>query len=114
VRNTMLDIQGLFIESSSPYSLPSPSRIKDVPLTLPSSAPVSRAEIQSSLEKMRSLTKIFSREITFDYDEQLDRIIVKVIDKDTDSVIKEIPPAEIRNMLIRIREAVGLVIDQLI
>jgi flagellar protein FlaG len=39
-------------------------------------------------------------------------VIVKVIDSRTDEVIKEIPPEQLQRLHGRIREAIGLIVDE--
>ena len=39
-------------------------------------------------------------------------MVVKVIDKETDKVIKELPSGELQRLHVRIREAIGLLIDE--
>jgi flagellar protein FlaG len=52
----------------------------------------------------------FNRKIKFQVDH--DRVFVKVIDGKTDKVIKEIPQEELRTMYQRIREYIGIFIDE--
>ena len=40
------------------------------------------------------------------------RIMVKVINIDTDEVIKELPPEDVLDTVARIREMIGLLIDE--
>lgn len=48
----------------------------------------------------------------FSYDEDTNRIAIKVKDKETDEVIREIPAEETLEMLARIREQAGLLMDE--
>jgi len=52
----------------------------------------------------------FNKKIRFQVDDS--RVFVKVIDAKTDKVIKEIPQEEMRAMYRRIRQYVGLFIDE--
>jgi len=45
--------------------------------------------------------------IFFEVDEELDRVVVKVVDKESGDVVKEIPPEELRQAAVNLREAVG-------
>ncbi|HHY78507.1 MAG TPA: flagellar protein FlaG, partial [Clostridiales bacterium] len=40
------------------------------------------------------------------------QIMVKVIDKETDEVIREIPPEKILNMVAKMWEIAGLIVDE--
>ncbi|MBN1699877.1 MAG: flagellar protein FlaG [Spirochaetales bacterium] len=63
------------------------------------------------IEALEQVISQFNRRLKFDINREINRIVVKVIDKDTDKVIKEIPPAEIQNLILKIREAIGLLFD---
>ncbi|MCK7577239.1 MAG: flagellar protein FlaG [Chromatiales bacterium] len=49
---------------------------------------------------------------SFALNEKLDQVVVKVIDSDTDKIIKEIPPAELQHVHERIREVIGILFDE--
>jgi flagellar protein FlaG len=59
----------------------------------------------------RQITQ-FNRRFQFVVDEHINRIVIKVIDKDTDKLIKEIPPEEIQHLIARLRETMGLLVDE--
>lgn len=67
--------------------------------------------IESSLAELVKVSHIFNRRLKFSFNEELGEVVVKVIDGDTDKVIKELPPEEIQRLHIRIREAIGLLVD---
>ena len=46
--------------------------------------------------------------------ERMQGIVIKVIDANTDKVIREIPSEEIQRLQARIRETVGLLFDETI
>jgi len=72
------------------------------------------ASIQSNLEKLEKTFLAFNKRLHFYVNEEIDRVIVKVIDAETDKVIKEIPPEEIQRLVARIEEAIGLLVDEMI
>jgi flagellar protein FlaG len=82
------------------------------------SAPTSRPELPVNVdirEVLANLEKIisqFNRRFEFVADDTIDRIVVKVIDKQTDKVIKEIPPVEIQHLLVRLKEMMGLLVNE--
>ena len=69
-------------------------------------------KIQQYLRELQTISSILNRRLRFDYNEQLEQVVVKVIDASTDKVIKELPPEELQRVHIRIREAIGLLIDE--
>ena len=70
------------------------------------------ADLDMVLGELQSVTEIFNRKLKFTINQDLEQVVVKVIDKSTDRVIKEIPPAELQRVYSRIREAIGLFIDE--
>jgi len=44
--------------------------------------------------------------------DEINQVIIKVVDGETDKVIKEIPPEEIQHLIARIKETIGLLVDQ--
>lgn len=69
-------------------------------------------DLEQLLSELQSVTQVFNRRLQFSVNRELDQMVVKVIDKTTDTVIKEIPPAEMQRVHMRIREAIGLFIDE--
>ncbi|WP_455383387.1 flagellar protein FlaG [Salinispira pacifica] len=67
--------------------------------------------IDKVLSDLQRVTQAFNRRLQFSVDRDINRVIVKVIDADTDKVIRELPPKEIQELYRRIREAVGLLFD---
>lgn len=73
---------------------------------------VADVDLDKLLGELQSVTQVFNRRLQFSVNRDLDQMVVKVIDKTTDTVIKEIPPAELQRVHLRIREAIGLFIDE--
>jgi len=47
-------------------------------------------------------------------DHHSNEVIVKVIDKETDKVIKELPPEELQRLHRKLKEAIGLLFDEMV
>jgi flagellar protein FlaG len=62
----------------------------------------------------QDLQRVFSRRLQFVVDQSSQQVIVKVIDKETDKVIKELPPEELQRLHRNIKEAIGLLYDELV
>lgn len=71
-------------------------------------------ELKHAVEQMNSLARIMNHRLSFSVDQETHDIIVKVVDADTDKVIRELPPAELQKLHKSIKEALGLLIDKLI
>jgi uncharacterized FlaG/YvyC family protein len=71
-----------------------------------------RKEAERYLNDILDIAQVFNRKLKFSINEEIDRIVVKVIDKETDKVIKEIPPVELQHLYARMKEAIGLIVDE--
>lgn len=72
---------------------------------------LTETELKGFINTLENGIKHFNRRLKFDINKEINRIVVKVIDKDTDKVIREIPPSEIQNLLVKVKEAIGLLFD---
>lgn len=70
------------------------------------------SKIKADVQQLQDISDILGRKLLFNVNEQLDKVVVKVVDPSTDKVIKEIPSAEVQQMQIRIREALGFLFDE--
>jgi flagellar protein FlaG len=73
-----------------------------------------KEEIEEILNNLEKTISQFNRRFEFIVDKSIDRLIIKIIDKQTDKVIKEIPPEEIQHLLVKLKEMVGFLTDQTI
>jgi len=60
------------------------------------------------------LERTFNRKLRFVVDLDSKQVIVKVIDKETDKVIRELPPEELQRLHRNIKEAIGISFDELV
>lgn len=65
-----------------------------------------------ALEKLNKTAPIFDFRFHFIIHEETKRIIVQIIDQETGEVLNEIPPEKILDLVARIRELVGLLVDE--
>jgi len=56
----------------------------------------------------------FNRRLKFVIDQDSREIIIKVIDNETDKVIKVLPPEELQRLHSRIRETIGFLFDRMV
>ncbi len=73
---------------------------------------LSLEEFESVVEGISSALEITNRGLEFTIHKETERVMVKVIDRDTQEVIKEIPPENVLDMVARIHEMIGLMIDE--
>lgn len=70
------------------------------------------ADMESALKGLEQAGAIFNRRLSFSLNTKLDSVVVKVIDTDTDKVLREIPPADVQRCYERLREVVGRLLDE--
>jgi uncharacterized FlaG/YvyC family protein len=69
-------------------------------------------DLETTIRDIRRVSEAFNRRLSFSLNEKLGQVVVKVIDNDTDKVVREIPPTELQHVYERIREAIGLLFDK--
>ncbi|MCL2834586.1 MAG: flagellar protein FlaG, partial [Treponema sp.] len=75
--------------------------------------PVNKPEdIKSTAKELERVSLAFNRRLQFVVDNESHDITVKVIDTETDKVIKVLPPEELQRLHQRIRDTIGFLFDQ--
>ena len=69
-------------------------------------------DIKRVIEKMDSKLSGENQELRFSIHEKTKQILVKIVDSQTNQVIKEIPSEKIADMVASMCEAAGLLIDE--
>lgn len=69
---------------------------------------------EASIKKLKDLQKVINNNTIaeFGYNEPTNRITIKIKDKDTDEVIKEIPSEKALEMLAKAWELAGIMVDE--
>jgi flagellar protein FlaG len=70
------------------------------------------ADLKTAIRDLQRVSEAFNRRLSFSFNEKLDQVVVKVIDTDTDKVVREIPPTELQHVYERIREVIGMLVDK--
>jgi len=61
---------------------------------------------------IQQVSQTFNKKLQFIVDHQSNEVIVKVIDKSTDKVIKVLPPEELQRLHRRLKEAIGFLFNE--
>jgi flagellar protein FlaG len=69
-------------------------------------------QIESSARKMEQISLAFDRQLKFVVDHESHEVTVKVIDPETDKVIKVLPPEELQRLHSKIQETIGFLFDE--
>jgi len=76
--------------------------------------PKTKPQLIRSTEDLQKISHAFNKKLQFVVDQTSNQVIVKVIDKDTDKVIRELPPEELQRLHKNLREAIGLLFDEMV
>lgn len=68
--------------------------------------------IKSAVDHANTTMKHAKTKCEFSYHEETKRVSIKVIDEDTEEVIKEIPPEETLEMIAKMWELAGILVDE--
>lgn len=72
---------------------------------------VSAERIKQAINNVNNKMKHTKTKCEFSYHEPTKRVSIKVIDKDTEEVIREIPPEETLEMIEKMWEISGMIVD---
>ena len=72
----------------------------------------SQTDLQRAVEEANEFIFKDNGRFEFKLHERTNRMMVKLVDKDTDEVIKEIPPEKILDLVASIWDLVGILVDE--
>lgn len=87
----------------------SPSQISDFERR---GLPVSEQVVLDAIERVNKVLAGSNRKFEISIHEKTNEIMVKVIDSDTNELIREIPPEKILDMIAKMWEMAGLIVDE--
>ena len=73
--------------------------------------PVTNEQIRKAVEKLNK-SMISHSEAVFGIHEATNRVTIKIVDKDTKEVIKELPPEKTLDMIAKVWEMAGILVDE--
>ena len=71
-------------------------------------------DIRQTAADLAHITLAFDRRLKFEIDQDSREIRIKVIDNETDKVIKVLPPEELQRLHSRISETIGFLFDKMV
>jgi len=106
-------MDGRNIISTIKSALPSGKADKDTEINAEAADVAQDLEkIESQVRRIQDYANFVGSKIQFRVNEDLGKVIVKIVDPQTDKVIKEIPSADVQNLQLRLKEALGLLVDE--
>lgn len=77
---------------------------------IPADAPITEGKMKKAIDDInRSLQ---DKTCEFGFDEVTNRVTIKIIDKETDEVIRELPPEKTLRMIAKAWELAGILVDE--
>ena len=114
--HTAMDGQSLY---SSAVSMKSSAAKQTVELMTPNGAQVAQnieqnlAEIKEDSQQLQKMYEMVDgRKLQFSVNKELGAVVVRVVDSNTNQVLKEIPSEDIQKLKLRLRKAMGNLFDQ--
>lgn len=74
--------------------------------------PVSERVVIDAIEKANKAISMSSRKFEYSIHERTKQIMIKVIDSDTNEVVREIPPEKVLDMVAKMWEMAGIMVDE--
>ena len=71
-------------------------------------------DIKAMAEELERISHTFNKKLKYVVDHESNEVLVKVIDTETDKVIKILPPEELQRLHRRIEETLGFLFDQMV
>ena len=69
-------------------------------------------KVKDAIDRVSDKMHMSKTKCEFSYHDQTKRVSIKVIDEDTDEIIREIPPEETLEMLTKMWELAGILVDE--
>ena len=73
-----------------------------------------QTEIRHLASDFERISQTFNKKLKFVVDQQSNEVIVKVIDKFTDKVIKILPPEELQRLHRKLKETIGFLFNEMV
>jgi len=113
---------GTVVPAVTPQELPMEKRLpierkadaEQIQAILPGSGKIKAVELRQTTSDLEQISLAFNRRLKFVIDQESKEILIKVIDNETDKVIKVLPPEELQRLHSRIRETIGFLFDRMI
>lgn len=76
------------------------------------SSQATKEQLKKAIEEVNSKINNTNKEAVFGVHEDTNRIMIKIIDKDTKEVLKEFPPEKTLDMIAKVWEIAGIIVDE--
>ena len=83
-------------------------------LSLPGDQETRASDLRQTTAELEQISSAFNRRLKFETDQDSGDIRIKIIDNETDKVIRVLPPEELERLHTQIRETIGFLIDRMV
>ncbi|WP_018930997.1 flagellar protein FlaG [Gracilibacillus lacisalsi] len=73
---------------------------------------LNKDQLQSMVDGLNSFLEPSNTSIRYELHDKLDRYYVTIVDRDTDEVVKEIPPKKMLDVYASMAELMGFIVDE--
>ncbi len=114
INNTNMDVSGVSnaVVTERPEASQSAKKANTENVAL-QSEDVTRADAEAMVDALKELTETLQTKLNFSVDEGTNDIVVKVIDRDTDTVIKQIPPESMLELQEKMQDLTGFLLSDI-
>ena len=70
--------------------------------------------LEKTTADLQHISMVFNSRLKFIIDHESNEILIKVIDNETDKVIKVLPPEELQRLHSKVRETLGVLFDRMV
>jgi len=101
------------LPSEKPPSLPQKADKEKAPAAFPGNRQ-SIPTLEKTTADIQHISLVFNSRLKFIIDHESNEILIKVIDNETDKVIKVLPPEELQRLHSSIKETIGFLFDRMV
>ena len=73
---------------------------------------LSREDLEKTLEELNGALEIVSKDLRFELHKPTDNLMVHIINRESQEILKTMPPEEMLDIAARIRTMIGVIIDE--
>lgn len=122
--NTISTIGHMAMDGQSVYSNFSQQKVQvpEIKSPMPKTASdvlknfeANKAETEASARELQRLSDLVTgHKLQFNVNQELDKVVVRVVDTSTNEVIREIPSEDLQRIQARMKHAIGVLFDEMI
>ena len=112
-RNLAMDGHTHHLTRSAPSALSGQAKI-----AVPDPAEVAEilaenlAKTKLDVQELQRIADTMGKKVRFNVNKELGRVIVKIVDPSTDKVLREIPSVDMQQLQARIKQTMGMLVDE--